>query len=196
MKSSMIDSPLSWFSPANPSLWGGVALLLAACLPHTFLGPESRARAEQRSVSTEDISAAFGKRSNAETSVKDWRGEVEDISETKPEQQFRFTLPYGRDPFALPGALFTNSPASATVPSGGDKRFVSSAYQLKGTWRQLGGIWQAILQDVSGEPIVVTTGDKVGEAEVLAITDSELTLRWLDIALDGKAQFRRLTLSL
>lgn len=164
----------------NPSmdracLWG-LALVIAAALPAKAQTP----------VSDSDIAAAF---EQAPEQGPEWASEVEEIVETKPEPVFRFTLPYGRDPFrpAQPKAGEPSAPASP---------FVSTAYQLKGTWRQLGGEWQAILQDASGEPVVVAVGDRIGGAEVMAITASEVTLRWADVALKGSAEFRRLTIAL
>lgn len=140
----------------------------------------------QTPVSDSDIAAAFEEPAAANA---DWQNEVEEIVESKAEPVFRFTLPYNRDPFrpALASGREPDVPASP---------FVSTAYRLKGTWRQLGGQWQAILQDVSGEPQVVAVGDRVGGAEVMTITATEVTLRWADVALKGGAEFRRLTLSL
>lgn len=149
------------------------------------LGPAPAAFA-QTEVSSDDISAAFDE---SPAVSEDFSNEVEEIVETKPEPVFRFTLPYNRDPF-LPAIPKDNGPSAPASP------FVSTAYQLKGTWRQLGGEWQAILQDVSGEPVVVAVGDIVGGAEVMSITAAEVTLRWADVAIKGGAEFRRLTLSL
>lgn len=146
------------------------------------------AAAAQGVVSDSDIAAAFD---DAPEVAADWQAEMEEIVETKPEPAFRFKLPFGRDPFVPAGLGQSpgepNAPATALAPA---------AFQLKGTWRQLGGEWQAILQDIAGEPRVVAVGDKIGDAEVLAITEAEVKLRWVDVALDGKAEFRHLTLSL
>lgn len=158
-------------------------LLIPSILVAWFsLGASAFGQAE---VSNADISAAFDEPPASE----EFANEVEEIVETKPEPVFRFSLPYDRDPF-LPAIPRADGPSAPASP------FVSTAYQLKGTWRQLGGEWQAILQDVSGEPVVVAVGDTVGGAEVMTITASEVMLRWADVALKGGAEFRQLTLSL
>lgn len=166
------------------SLLEGVLLLLSfACLT---------AAGSAQGLSDADITAAFGERP---ATAKDWQSEVEEIVETKDEPAFRFTLPFGRDPF-VPTGLRRDTQLPSQPASAPPLRFSQGSYSLKGTWRQLGGAWQAIIQDVAGEPIVVAVGDRVGDAEVLAITATEVKLRWADVALDGKAQFRQLTLAL
>lgn len=148
----------------------------------------SAAYGQESPLTEADIAAAFGETAKSDP---DWQGELEEITDERQEQDFRFRLPYGRDPFVPIAPRIASDEPQA--PAGA---FVSSAFQLKGTWRQLGGVWHAILQDVSGEPVVVSAGDRIGEADVLSITEDAVTLRWPDVTPQGKAQFRQVTLSL
>lgn len=117
---------------------------------------------------------------------------IEDISEK--DQEYLFQLPYDRDPFLVPNLNISLRDDSNFFES--SNGILDQDLIVKGIWKEAEGQWKAILLDSSKIPKIVKIGDKLGEIEIVAISEYTVTLKFYEIDIKGFIVPKEQTLNL